>query len=218
MTRYKHIIWDWNGTILDDRWLWVEGMNQLLRQRDMHEISQGEYQDTFRFPLRDYFRELGFDFQKESFDQLAFEFIRLYRARWQECDLHDNARNVLQVFANRGLSQSVLSAIEHGFLHKMIKFHGLNHFFVKLLGIGDHFAASKLENGRRHIQSLTVKQTEVLLVGDTVHDFEVAREMGVHCLLVAHGYNSRRKLQATGAEVVSSMRAVQEMVMNGDVT
>lgn len=213
MKTYKHIIWDWNGTILDDRWLWVEEMNQLLRQRGIPELTEEQYQADFRFPLKDYYRELGFDFGKETFTRLALEFIKSYQVRWEECVLHDNARDVLHVLADHGLSHSVLSAIEHKFLQKMVQFHDLGCFFTKLVGIADHFAASKLENGKRHLDGLHVARAEVLFIGDTLHDFEVADAMGVDCLLVAHGHNSLDKLQATGVHVSGSMREIQEVLI-----
>ena len=41
--RYKHIIWDWNGTLLNDRWLCVEGINQALIKRGLNPISEDQY-------------------------------------------------------------------------------------------------------------------------------------------------------------------------------
>jgi phosphoglycolate phosphatase len=210
---YKHVIWDWNGTILDDRWLWVEAMNRLLRQRGMMELTEERYQADFRFPFRDYYRELGFDFRKEAFENLALEFMESYRGRWQECDLHDGTRDLLKVLTAHGLSHSVLSAIEHEFLLQMVRFHDLNACFTELLGINDHFASSKMENGKRHLQGLPMKPDDVVFVGDTLHDFEVATNIGVDCLLLAHGHNSRDKLRTTGAKVLRSMPEVQEALI-----
>ena len=47
--RYKHIIWDWNGTLLDDRWLCVEGINQALVKRDLNPISENKYREILPF-------------------------------------------------------------------------------------------------------------------------------------------------------------------------
>ena len=59
--RYKHIIWDWNGTLLDDTWLCVEGINQALIKRNLTPISEDRYREVFTFPVRDYYKKLGFD-------------------------------------------------------------------------------------------------------------------------------------------------------------
>ena len=35
LTAYAHVIWDWNGTLLDDAWLCVDVMNGVLRAHDL---------------------------------------------------------------------------------------------------------------------------------------------------------------------------------------
>ena len=64
--KYKHIIWDWNGTLLDDRLFCIEIMNQVLQKRGMKAMSESWFLDNFCFPVKDYYIKLGFDFNKES--------------------------------------------------------------------------------------------------------------------------------------------------------
>ena len=66
-SQYKHIIWDWNGTLLNDGWLFVDVMNSILRQRKMETITLEKYRNIFGFPIKDYYIKLGFDLEKESF-------------------------------------------------------------------------------------------------------------------------------------------------------
>ena len=58
--RYKHIIWDWNGTPLDDRWLCIEAIINTLTKRNMNTITDNEYVELFCFPVKDYYKKLGF--------------------------------------------------------------------------------------------------------------------------------------------------------------
>ena len=60
--KYKHILWDWNGTLLDDRWLCVESINKILKKRKMPPILEKTYRKTFCFPVMKYYESLGFDF------------------------------------------------------------------------------------------------------------------------------------------------------------
>ena len=50
---YNHIVWDWNGTLLDDRWLCIEAINFVLKSREMRLVSTKEYRDLFCFPVID---------------------------------------------------------------------------------------------------------------------------------------------------------------------
>ena len=73
--KYKHIIWDWNGTLIDDRLFCIKIMNEVLKKRDMEAMTEEWFLDNFCFPVKDYYLKLGFNFEKESFDISGTEFI-----------------------------------------------------------------------------------------------------------------------------------------------
>ena len=75
LKKYTHIIWDWNGTLLDDAWLCVDVMNGMLEERGMKLKTVDEYRELFDFPVRDYYEKLGFNFKDEPFDKVGMEFI-----------------------------------------------------------------------------------------------------------------------------------------------
>ena len=89
MKALEHIVWDWNGTLLDDRWLTIAVMNRVLARRNMYELTEDRYLQLFTFPVIDYYRRLGFDFEKTSFSELGTEFINEYNTRAFEPQLHD---------------------------------------------------------------------------------------------------------------------------------
>ena len=51
---------------------------------------------------------------------------------------------------------------------------------------------------------------QALMVGDTVHDWEVARALGVRCVLCSAGHQPAHTLRATGAAVISSLSQLNE--------
>ena len=75
MNKYEYIVWDWNGTILNDVNICVDVINALLKRRRMKEISINEYKNSFCFPVINYYKKLGFNFKKESFDSIAVEYM-----------------------------------------------------------------------------------------------------------------------------------------------
>ena len=109
-SKYKHIIWDWNGTLLDDAWLCVDVINGVLSRRNMSTISLRQYQELFNFPVIDYYVRLGFDFEKESFEIVGTEFIDNYEKRRHEVNLQKGAKAVLKSVREAELTQSLLSA------------------------------------------------------------------------------------------------------------
>ena len=205
---YKHIIWDWNGTLWDDSWLCFEITNQMLSKRFMAAMSQELYQRIMRFPIKDYYIDLGFDYTRESSAELAQEFIDMFETRRFECKLQDGAVDVLQGIAGSSITQSVLSAYKHDTLLQAVRYFGLLDFFDDIIGLDDIYADSKVDNGLKYMDSLSYDIREVLFIGDTIHDFEVAQAMGIDCVLVESGHNSRLRLEDCNVPVLSTLHGL----------
>jgi len=203
---FKHIIWDWNGTLLDDTWLCVEVLNGLLGRRGREPISQDIYRQNFGFPVIHFYEYLGFDTDTDSFDTVSREFIGDYEARWfKEAALHPNTSQILAHLTEQGHTHSVLSAAKQEALEIGIQHFGIRTHFTGLMGTDNIYAQGKVGQGKRWIQELHWKPEEVVLVGDTLHDFEVAEAIGTHCILLAHGHHTAERLAQTGAPVVHSL-------------
>ncbi|MBT3251801.1 MAG: HAD family hydrolase [Candidatus Marinimicrobia bacterium] len=210
--KYKHIIWDWNGTLFDDAWLCVEVMNNVLSRRNMPLLTRDRYMETFDFPVKDYYRKLGFNFKSEPFEISGTEFIVGYNKRYNEPNLHSQAIPTLDAVKKLGLSQSILSAQEQNTLNELIEIHQLSSYFINILGLDNHYAHSKTENGLKWMKELHFGPHEVLFIGDTVHDYEVAEVIGADSLLIPSGHHSKAKLTSSGAKVVDSLSQVIEYI------
>ena len=75
IVKYKHIIWDWNGTLINNIWLVVEIMNKMLKKRNMPGIDSKKYREIFDFSVTKYYSKLGFDFSDKSFEKLTVDVI-----------------------------------------------------------------------------------------------------------------------------------------------
>lgn len=206
LKNYTHIIWDWNGTLLDDAWLCVDVMNGMLKERDMPLKTVEEYQELFDFPVKDYYEKLGFDFNKESFDKVGMEFIMRYNARQHETILHPEVTEVLAGIALKGLSQNILSAREHNELISETKSLGVFGYFDRIQGLDDHFAHGKTDVGRQLMKEIGVAKEKMLFIGDTRHDAEVAAEIGIDCVLVPNGHHSEKRLELMGVPIIYSLK------------
>jgi phosphoglycolate phosphatase len=199
------IIWDWNGTLLNDIELCVQTMNEMLQKRNLQQLSLAKYKDVFSFPVKDYYQKIGFDFVSEPFEIPAREFIDLYNDRVSGCQLHNHAVTVLKYFQSKGIRQFVLSAMKQETLEQCLEQHHINIFFELVSGLDNHYASSKLENGLQLISQLNLNANELVLIGDTVHDFEVACKLCCRCVLIANGHQSRQILESTGSLVIDEL-------------
>ncbi len=208
----KHVIWDWNGTLLDDAWLCVELINGILARRNLPTLSMEHYRDTFDFPVINYYERLGLHSKEEPFEEVSKEFISGYVSRWKDCKLQPDARENLETISNLGISQSVLSASHQDALDEAITHFRLNGFFLGLIGQDDNYAHGKLERGQEWVSHLDWAPEEILLIGDTVHDFEVAGNIGMHCVLLSHGHHAEKKLHQCDIPVFSHFEQIHNIL------
>jgi len=171
-------------------------------------VTQDHYLKIFGFPVIDYYRRLGFDFSSESFEVIGTEFIEGYEARKYEARLFEEVPQILKILADHGVSHSVLSAYQQETLDELIDHFSLGDNFLKVVGLDNHYAHSKLENGLKWMAELPYSPDEVLFVGDTAHDLEVAQALGVDCTLLDSGHQTRARLEATGGMVVDGLEAL----------
>ena len=214
--KYKHIIWDWNGTLIDDRLFCIKIMNEVLKKRDMEAMTEEWFLDNFCFPVKDYYLKLGFNFEKESFDISGTEFINMYMARCHELQLHQGVREVLDYFKNLGLAQSLVSASSQVMLDQILSNYDINDYFVKILGTDNHYAYGKETLTKEWMKDLGFHPKEVLFIGDTIHDKDIADVVGSDCILVSKGHVSKERLQKTGAAVFEELIKIIDWLDGGN--
>lgn len=203
--KYKHCIWDWNGTLFDDVNLCLDLINELLKEYQLGSITLEHYREVFGFPVKEYYRRVGFDFSRVPFETVAIQFIDAYNSRRYEAGLFTGTHSILSQLMTHNLSHSVLSAYRHAELEATIQRLGIADCFGYISGISDQFAAGKVDNGKALIEKIPYTREEVVLIGDTDHDFEVAQAIGIDCILVAHGHHSRGRLALCRVPVVENL-------------
>jgi len=209
--KYTHVIWDFNGTILDDLRVGFETVNYLLEKRGLRQIASiDEYKRIFGFPIIDYYVKLGFDFEKESYDDIAVEWSEEYLARCKDAVLQSGVARLLSELQANGIKQIVLTASETEMVTGQLKELGVRGYFDEILGLDNLRAYSKTMIGKRWME--LNKPKGAVLIGDTLHDHDTAVEMGIDCILVACGHQNTERLLRTGRRVAADMNEVYELL------
>jgi phosphoglycolate phosphatase len=212
LSRYRYILWDWNGTLLDDAWLCVDVMNTILREYGLPVRTLDSYKEIFDFPVRDYYLKLGFNFDEVPFEVVGMEFMDRYNDRHFEASLHPEVREVLTVANEKGYKQMILSAREQTDLVAEIRKFSLEHYFSGIYGLDDHYAHGKTDVGIRLLTESQVPKEQVIFIGDTRHDAEVAAEIGVDCILIPNGHHTRERLMQCGVPVINTLNDIIKML------
>ena len=206
--RFDSIIWDWNGTLLNDVEVAINSINELLLDRNLKPLNLEHYLDVFTFPVQDYYEHIGFDLISEPFEIPAFQFIKIYNKAVETCGLHTEAIPILSRLHEMGYRQFILSAMEQQQLEKTVSDNQITQYFDGLFGLDNHFAMSKIEIGKSLISKNGLDVGRILMIGDTIHDYEVAQAIGCKCILVPNGHQSKERLLLSGANVVDNLEKI----------
>ena len=207
--KYDHILWDFNGTILDDVETGIRAVNTLLFARALPVIrSKEQYRSLFRFPIIEYYRSLGFDFEKESYTALADLWVAEYNRNLPFASVNPGVRELIGTFRKLKLSQSVLSASESGMLRNQLASLGLTDCFAEIVGSDNVLAYGKTALARAFRERHPGER--FLLIGDTDHDAETAKEAGFDCVLVAAGHQPEVFLRSLPYPVFPDFHALKE--------
>ncbi len=213
MNKFDHIIWDWNGTIIDDAWLCVEIMNEVLSEKNLELININSYRQNFCFPVKEYYKKLGFDFEKEEFEISGLLFIKKYLKRMYEPILYPEFINVIELLSNKGVSHSILSAQDSKTLNVATKYYKVNKYFENIFGINNQYAYGKLEEGIVLLEQIKYEKNRILIIGDTKHDAEIASKLGIHCLLLSCGHNNKSQLSKTDYKIINCHKKIINYVL-----
>ena len=207
--KYTHLFWDFNGTVLSDMEAGMESTNRMLLQRGLPLIGGIErYREIFDFPIKEYYRGLGFDFEKEPYEVLAPIWVNLYNELSKESKIMPGVETVLDKVSNTEIKQVIFSATERGMLVRQLYELGLTEYFDEIIGLDNIHAESKLHLAAKWREAHP--EAKILYVGDTIHDAENAKVLGADCLLFAGGHQSRRRLEACGCPIIERIEELVE--------
>jgi phosphoglycolate phosphatase-like HAD superfamily hydrolase len=210
------VIWDWNGTLLDDAWLVVEATNHAFRHCSGPAVSLAAYRAAFRRPVRDCYADLlGRPLSEPDFAELDRLFHQHYRAELHRAALAADARAALDLVRANGWGQSLLSMWFHAELCRSVDAMGLTASFVSVAGNPDpDGGARKAPALDAHIRSLGLPASRCVVIGDVVDDALAARAVGARCVLYAGGYSDEPCLRDTGLPVAGTLVAAIEAAMS----
>ena len=212
--KIKEIVWDWNGTLINDTSLCVDILNKLLSIYDQPLISIEYYRNNFSFPVSAFYKRISLPSSGKTFDDVSLFFISEYRLKWKECNLHQGVLQILKMTQQLGLRQSILSAGNQSDVELFVNHFKLDCFFNQVFGTNNIKAEGKIELGKRFITASDSLPEDILLVGDTIHDLQVANEIGCSVLLFSQGHNSKNQLSGFSVPIINDLMEVSQYLQH----
>ena len=209
---YKTIIFDFNGTLIDDCNLCLKILNYLCKEYGIKRVSKKKYLDIFTFPVYLYYKALGFNTNEEEFKSVGSKFHAYYNnLSYKEVKLFKNVIKVLDTLKGK-YTLVCLSASHQKTLEKQLKFYGIYDYFDFVVGLNDTLANSKEQVAINFIKSNYIKGSETLFIGDSIHDLEVANAIEASCYLLSTGHTSKKRLLNETNNVITDIKKVLKIV------
>ena len=203
----SHVVWDWNGTLLNDNHAVLAAVNEVCTGFGRAELTWGEWQAAYARPMRlSYEQILQRVLDDEEWEQVDKLYHDRYDALLHTCELAAGVHDVLRTWGAGGRTQSLLSMWFHSRLTPTVELYGLTQYFTRVDGLpGEVGGGSKADSLVRHLQEQQLDPTGVVLIGDVVDDAHAAQAAGTQCVLVTTGAMTREALETTGAPVAGSI-------------
>ena len=203
---YDLVIWDWNGTLLDDTELCYCIANEMRLERGMASMRGiEEYRSHFTFPVIEYYKRMGYTFEVEPFEAISKQFVAMYAERFPACPLQPCAEETLEAVLQNGARQVLLSATGQDKLDEQVRHFQLNRYFDRVIGGQNNLAHGKADYAVDFLLESGVAPARALFVGDTDHDFSIASSIGCDCALLVPGHQTREHLASLGARLIESL-------------
>jgi phosphoglycolate phosphatase-like HAD superfamily hydrolase len=199
-----HLVWDWNGTLLNDLTLVVAATNASLAVYGGAPVTADEHRRDFRRPIIDYYAHvLGRPLDRADFARLDQTFHQAYADGLLGCELSVGAIEALAGWAG---TQSLLSMWFHDNLVPTVSRYGLDRYFARVDGLRDLIGGgSKAPHLAAHLTALGLAGPDCVLIGDSVDDADAAASVGARCVLYTGGFTDPVRLRAVGVPVADTL-------------
>ena len=202
---YQYILFDLDGTLTDSREGITKSVQYALDKLWIHEDDLTKLEQFIGPPLHEQFMAAyGLD------DADAHMAVAAYRERfsvigWKENILFEEVPQLLSDLKKAGRIVAIASSKPRIFVDKILEYFHVDQYFDVVSGASlDGVVSTKSQVVQQAIAELNILAlSEVVLVGDRLHDVEGAHQNGVACIGVTFGFGGREELETAGADVIA---------------
>lgn len=202
-----HIIWDWNGTLLNDFSVSLNATNEALSEINIPKITSLCYKENYSVPVDDFYHKIiGRTTTRDEWKRIGQKFNEIYKPEVIKAPLADKAMHILKNVK----SQSICSLMENDLLLSMVESFGVRDYFSLIQGRSHPLLK---EGKEKHLEAhinwlvsrLNIDKRVMILIGDTVDDAYSAKTAGIKSILYSGGTYSYDRLKATGQPVAKTL-------------
>ncbi|MGW6703954.1 HAD family hydrolase [Streptomyces sp. NPDC054956] len=208
-----HIVFDFNGTLLDDNAARLRAVNDSLVALGAAPIGMARYRRTFCVPVPGFYaRLLGRPLTAAEWQLTDGVFQQRYAGYARtDAQLMPGAFEALRRWSAAGHTQSLLSLHSHHELVDEVARLGLAGRFTPVDGRRGPTGGSKEQSMRAHVARLPLHPSRIVAIGDTRDDARAAAAAGIPAVLLSSGAQLADDLAGAGTAVAHSFAEAVEL-------
>lgn len=218
--RYKLAVFDWNGTLIDDAEACLIATNAVLAQAGVPSISLERYLDTLDFPIIHLYSRNGItvDDYLANFQEYGLVWTDAYEEASKTSPLRRGTTDLLSWLQYQGVILMILSNYTQYELEAQISERHVFQYFKHINGNVDfnkqeHTRTTKSGRLKAIMDEFGYKPEEAFIVGDSMEEPEVAKELGLTCFSVTWGSVSAERLRKSPTHhVVDELAEIKEIL------
>lgn len=211
MKNYTTIIWDFNGTLVDDVYAALGAVNDMLLRRNQQTITIDDYYKAVDTPIWHFYEQVFIHGTITPQEAIA-EFASGYDKHLKPEPLMDGADEVLSYLASLNKTQLVVSASHIDKVTSKLEAIGIIEYFHRVLALTDYNAGDKTFLAKQYFSDMGINPEDAVVIGDCVADWQMAQALGCDCILNTKGHQSRREFSVTDALIIDSLLELKNII------
>jgi len=180
-------IFDWSGTLSDDRKPVYEANMRILSDYGKDRMTYEQWLPRTTMGPVEFFQKYGVAENPEALYRRYEAYYRQIKAEGNHPAMYPEVTQILTKLREQGKRIAIVSAHPERSLIEEIEAYGIGHLVDYVKGSARDKAAGITEVRER----LGEGPQNTIYIGDTVYDIRSAKEAGVRSAAITHGYNTR---------------------------
>lgn len=185
--RFRLLVFDWDGTLADSTAIISNAIQQACRDLELPAPAEADARFVIGLGLGDALRHVAPGLPVADYPRLSERYRYHYLARDPEIPLFAGAREMLDELDARGFLLAIATGKSRVGLTRALQQHGLADRFVASRCADEGFPKPHPDMLLTLMDRCGVAPGETLMIGDTTHDLELARNAGARALAVTYG-------------------------------
>ncbi len=202
---YKHIIFDFDGTLVDSTNIMMKILNDLAQKYNFKKLSENDYKQLNSLPIKERFKVLGIPFYRLLFLKKVSEEIReTYKNYLYSIKFFSEVQELLLQLKELGFSLSIISSNSIDNISQFLKQKNI-HLFDSIHSSEGIFGKSRTL--KKFLKNNNLNHKEIIYVGDEFRDILSCKKSNIDIISVTWGLDSRDLLQSVNPTYLVDKRS-----------